>query len=76
MLEHREDSTVVFNMKVLLPLLVILGVSSVLCEVGLELCQRCGSKKQGLHIARVKKNQPNCGLCVLFIPVWQNNSRK
>ena len=52
-------------MKVLLPLLVILVVSDVLCEAGLEPCQKSGSKKQGLYIARVKKNLPDA--TVLFV---------
>ena len=52
-------------MKVLLSMLIILGVSGVLCEAGLEPCQRSGSKKQGLYIARVKKNLPDA--TVLFV---------
>ena len=52
-------------MKVLLSLLIILGVSGLLCEAGLEPCQRSGSKKQGLYSARVKKNLPDA--TVLFV---------
>lgn len=46
-------------MKVLLALFVILGVSGVLCDAVLEPCQRGGSKRQGLYLARLKKNLPD-----------------
>ena len=51
-------------MKALL-VLVILGMSGVLCGAVLEACQKGGSKQQGLYLARLKKNLPDG--TVLFV---------
>lgn len=52
-------------MKVFLSLLVVLGVGAVLCGAVLEPCKSGGSKKQGLYLAKLRKNLPDS--TVLFI---------